>query len=151
MILPSLDPVKSSGVHRRLAVFGRHDDRGAVEKPALREGEYHLSKGLVDEVERVAQDRPGGRAVCEVAAFGGSRQVTFRPGSWQLLACRDALEVQAKDRWRSWVTGAIMAVTIDPVKDGLNLVFVVFLGQEIVRGPIRPDPSPLERPGSRCC
>ena len=82
------DPVKSSGVHRRLAVFGRYDDRGAVEKPALREGEYHLFKGSIDEVECMRFSRPAGsRAVCEVAAFGGSRQVKFRPGSWQLLAC----------------------------------------------------------------
>jgi hypothetical protein len=62
MILPSLDPVKSSRVHRRLAAFGRHDDRGAVEKPTLREGEHHLSKRLVDKVERVAQDRFGSGA-----------------------------------------------------------------------------------------
>jgi hypothetical protein len=37
------------------------------------------------------------------------------------------LEVHANDRRRSWVTEAIMAVTIDPVKDGLNLVFVVLM------------------------
>ncbi len=60
--LAVVDPVKGRRVHRRLAAFGRHDDRGAVEKPTLREGEHHLSKRLVDKVERVAQDRFGSGA-----------------------------------------------------------------------------------------
>src|SRR5260370_29267700 len=123
--LAVFDPVEGSEVHRRLAVFGRHDDRGAIEKPAVLKGAHHTSKGMIDEVECVLQDRPGSRAVGEVAAFGGSRQVTLRHGSWQLLGCRDGLEVHAKDRRRPWVAEAIVAVTIDPVNDGLNLVAVV--------------------------
>ena len=52
----------------RLAVFGRHNDRGAVEKPALRQGAHHLPKGFINKVKRIAQDRPGSRTIGEVAA-----------------------------------------------------------------------------------
>jgi hypothetical protein len=47
-----------------------------------------------------------------VAARSVSRQITLRPGNWQLLGRRDALEVHAKYRRRPRVAGAIVAVTI---------------------------------------
>jgi hypothetical protein len=73
--LAVFDPVEGGEIHRRLAVFGRHNDRGAVEKPVVLEGTHHTSKGLIDEVERVFQDRPGSRAIGEAAACGGSRRL----------------------------------------------------------------------------
>src|SRR6516225_3569454 len=107
----------------------------AVKPPDL-EGFHHTSKGLINEVERVAQDRTRSRAIGEVAARSGSRLVPLRPGSWQLLGCRDALEIHAKYRRRSGVTGAIVAMPVDPVDDGLNFIGVVLLGKEVVRSPI---------------
>src|SRR5258708_8187384 len=132
-----VDPVEGSEIHRRLPMFGRHDDRGATEESPLLESAIHLAKGLVNEVERVGQDRPGSRAVGKIAAKGVPRQVTLRSRIWQLLAGRNGLEIHSKDRRRSWVTAAIMPVTIDPVDNGLNFLAVVLLGEQIVRCPVR--------------
>jgi hypothetical protein len=66
-------------------VFGRYDDRGAVEKPALREGEYHLFKGSSDEVECMRFSRPAR----ESRRLRGSRLWRFPTGqvpSWKLAA-----------------------------------------------------------------
>ncbi len=132
-----IDPVEGSEIHRRLPMFGRHDDRGATEESPPLESVIHLVKGLVNKVERVGQDRPGSRAVGKIAAKGVPRQVTLRSRIWQLLAGRNGLEIHSKDRRRSWVTAAIMPVTIDPVDNGLNFVAVVLLGEQIVRCPVR--------------
>ncbi len=131
-----VDPVEGSEIHWRLPVFGRHDDRGAVEKSLAPESAHHLAKGSVNEVERVGQDRPGSSTIGKITAVCGPRQVALRFGSWQLLACRNCLEIHSKDRRRPWVTGAIVATAIDPVDDGLNLVGVVLLSQKVVRCPV---------------
>ena len=131
-----VDPVEGSEIHRRLPVFGRHDDSGAVEESPAPESAHHLAEGLVNEVERVGQDRPGSSTIGKITACCAPRQVTVRPGSWQLLACRNRLEVHPKDRRRPWVTGAIVAMTIDPVDDSLNLVAVVLLSEKVIRRPV---------------
>jgi hypothetical protein len=52
--LAVFDPVEGSEVHRRLAVFSRHDDRGALQKPTLREGAYQRGQRRI----RVGLDVP---------------------------------------------------------------------------------------------
>src|SRR5258708_27409413 len=101
--LAVVDSVEGGEIHWRLPMFGRHDDRGATEESPPLESVIHLVKGLVNKVERVGQDRPGSRAVGKIAAKGVPQQVTLRSGFWQLLACRNGLEVHSKDRRRSWV------------------------------------------------
>src|SRR5690349_21182418 len=103
-------------------MFGRHDDCGAVGKPSSIKGIHHSFKGMIHEVEGISQDRPGSSAVGEVATSGGPRHVSVGFRHRQLLSCRDALEIHAKDRWRPWVAGAIMAQAVYPVDNGLNLI-----------------------------
>ena len=146
-----VDPVEGSQIHRRLPVFGRHDDSGAVEESPAPESVHHLAKGLVNEVERVGQDQPGSGTISEIAACCAPRGVTIRSGSRQLLACRNRLEVHPKDRRRSGVTGAIVAMTIDPVDDSLNLVAVVLLSEKVIRRPVGLAWGQSVRSGSRCC
>ena len=117
-------------------MFGRHDDGGAVEESPAPESALHLAEGLVNEVERVGQDRPGSSTIGKITARCASRQVTVRPGSWQLLGCRNRLEIHPKDCRRPRVTGAIVMMTIDPVDDRLNLVTVVLLSEKVVRRPV---------------
>jgi hypothetical protein len=84
----------------------------------------------------LVKDRPGSSTIGKITARCASRQVTVRPGSWQLLGCRNRLEVHPKDCRRPRVTGAIVMMTIDPVDDRLNLVTVVLLSENVIRRPV---------------
>src|SRR5262249_3138724 len=122
-----LDPVESRKVHGGLAVLGRNDDRGLLEQAAVAERAHHAAGGLVHEVQPIAQRRTGSGAVSKVTSSCGSGEVALGPGGRQFLAGRDGLKVHAQQGGSPGIAGAVMAMAVDPVQDGLDFVVVVLL------------------------
>jgi hypothetical protein len=128
-----IDPVEGSEIHRRLPVFGRDDDSGAVEESSAPDGAHHLAEGWSTKSSALVKTGPGSSTIGEITACCAPRQVTVRPGSRQLLACRNCLVHPQRS---PAALGHRSMMTIDQVDDSLNLVAVVLLSEKVVRRPV---------------